>query len=59
MNSKIWAYVDDSVCLDIVHVGVAEAKLLAATLSGADDSRRHSVLEGKGASDGNHKLTRP
>lgn len=59
MNSKIWAYVDDGVRLDVVHVRVAEAKLLAAALGGANDSRRHSVLEGEGAADGDHKLAGP
>lgn len=59
MNSKIWAYIDDGISLDIVHVWVAKAKLLAAALGGANNSCRHSVLEGEGAADGDHKLARP
>lgn len=49
-------YVDDGVSLNVVHVGVAEAQLSAASLSGADDSRSNRVLEGKRAADGDHEL---
>lgn len=59
MNSQVWAYIDDGIGLDVVHVWVLKAKLLATSLGSANNSCRHSVLEGEGAADGDHKLARP
>lgn len=58
-NSSFFIYIDDGIGLDVVHVGVAKAQLSAPSLSGADDSRSNRILEGKGAANSNHKLSRP
>lgn len=55
---SVCTHVDDGVRLDVVHIGVAEAQLLASPLGGADDAGGDSVLQGERAADGNHKLTR-
>lgn len=52
-------YIDDGICLDVVHVGVAQPQLLAPALRGAHDARGHRVLQGKGAPNGHHKLPWP
>lgn len=52
-------YIDDGICLDVVHVGVAEPQLLAPALRGAHDARGHRVLKGKGTPNGHHKLPWP
>lgn len=52
-------YIDDGICLDVVHVGVAEPQLLPPALRGADNARGHRVLEGKGTPNGHHKLPWP
>lgn len=54
----LWPHVDDGVCLDVVHVRVPQAQLLAVSLGGADDAGGDGVLEGKWAADGDHKLPR-
>lgn len=54
----MWTYVDDCVCLDVVHVWVAETQLLAPPLGGADNTRGDGVLQGERATNGNHKLAR-
>lgn len=55
--SVFFTHVDDGVCLDVVHVGVAEAQLLAPPLGGADDAGGDGVLQGERASYGHHELT--
>lgn len=55
----MWSYVDDGVCLDVVHVWVAETQLLAPPLGGADDTRGDGVLQGERAADGDHELAGP
>lgn len=52
-------HVDDGVRLDVVHVRVPQAQLLAVPLRRADDARGHRVLQGEGAADGHHKLAGP
>ena len=52
-------HIDNCVRLDVVHIGVPEAELLAVPLSGADNAGGDSVLEGKRAADSNHELPRP
>lgn len=51
-------HIDDCVCLNVVHVWVAETQLLAPPLGGADDTRGDGVLQGERATNGNHKLAR-
>lgn len=58
MCLSIFTHVDDGVRLDVVHVRVAEAQLLASPLGGADDPSGDSVLQGEWAAYGDHKLTR-
>lgn len=53
------SHVDDGICLDIVHIGVADAQLLPVPLGRADDASRDCVLEGKGAANSDHKLAGP
>ncbi len=55
-NAPSFAYIDDGISLNVVHVGVAKAQLSAPSLSGADDSRGNCILEGKRAADSDHKL---
>jgi len=55
----LFTHVDDGVGLDVVHVRVAQAQLLASPLGGADDAGGDSVLEGERAADGDHKLAGP
>lgn len=50
------SYIDNSVSLNVVHVGVAKAQLSASSLSGADDPGGYCVLERKRAANGDHKL---
>lgn len=52
------AHVNDCICLDVVHVRVAETQLLAPPLGGADNTRCDGVLQGERASNGNHELAR-
>lgn len=52
----VFTHIDDSISLDVVHVRVTKAQLLAPSLSGADDSCGNCVLEGKRAANSNHKL---
>lgn len=52
-------HIDNGVSLDVVHVGVFDAQLLAVPLSCADDAGGDGVLQGEGATDGDHKLARP
>lgn len=54
---SVFTHIDDGVCLDVVHVRVAESKLLAPPLGGADDAGGDSVLQGERAAYGDHKLT--
>lgn len=58
--SKLWlpSHIDDGICLDVVHIWVADAQLFSVSLGGADDARRDRVLEGKGTANSNHKLAR-
>lgn len=51
-------HVDDGVRLDVVHVRVAQAQLLASSLGGAHDAGGDGVLQREGAADGHHKLAR-
>ena len=53
------SYIDNGICLDVIHVWVPEAQLFAISLSSADDASSDSVLKGKGAANRNHKLPRP
>lgn len=53
------SHVDDGVCLDVVHVRVPEAQLLAVSLGGADDAGGDGVLEGEGTADCDHELPGP
>lgn len=57
-SRQLSTHVDDGVRLDVVHVGVAEAQLLASSLGGAHDARGDSVLQGERAAYGHHKLAR-
>lgn len=50
------AHVDGCVRLDVLHVGVGEAQLLAAPLHRADDPRGDGVLQGQRAPHRHHKL---
>ena len=58
-SALLYSHIDNSIRLDVVHVGVPEAQLLAVPLGGANDASGDGVLEGEGAADCNHKLTRP
>lgn len=53
------SHIDNSICLDVVHVRIPEAQFLAISLGSADDTSGDRVLEGKGAPNRNHKLPRP
>lgn len=55
----VGTHVDDGIRLDVVHVGVPQAQLLAIPLGAADDACGHRVLQGEGAADGHHELARP
>lgn len=55
----IFTYIDDGISLNVVHVRVAQAQLLASSLGGAHNSRGDCVLEGKWAADGDHKFPWP
>ncbi len=55
-NASPFSYINNGICLNVVHVGVAEAQLSASSLSGADDSCSNCILEGERAADGDHKL---
>lgn len=57
-SRQLCTHVDDGVRLDVVHVGVAEAQLLASPLGGAHDARGDGVLQGERAAYGHHKLAR-
>lgn len=59
MLSALKSHIDNSICLDVVHVRVPQAQLLAISLCSADDASGDSVLEGKGASNRNYKLSWP
>lgn len=50
-------HINNSISLNVVHVGVAKAQFFAASLSGADNPRGNGVLEGKGAANGNNKFS--
>lgn len=52
------SHIDDGVSLNVVHVRVPDAELLAISLCRAHDACSHSVLQSKWAADGHHKLTR-
>lgn len=52
------AHIDDGICLNVVHIGVPEPQLFAASLGGAHDPCGDCVLKREGASDGYHKLSR-
>lgn len=54
---RLFTHVDDGVRLDVVHVRVAEAQLLASPLGGADDAGGDGVLQGERAADGDHELS--
>lgn len=53
---SLFTHIDDGVGLDVVHVRVAEAQLLASPLGGADDAGGDGVLQGERAANSNHKL---
>ena len=55
----VWAHINDSISLDVVHVWVHDAQLLAVSLGGADDAGGDSVLQSKGAANRHHKLPWP
>lgn len=57
---KLWlaSYIDDGICLDVVHIWIPDAQLLSISLSWAHYASRDRVLEGEGAANGNHKLAR-
>ena len=59
MTRFLPSYIDNSICLDVVHVRVRQAQLLAISLGRADDAGGDGVLEGEGAADRNHKLSWP
>lgn len=52
-------YINDGVSLDVLHVGVVEAELVAAALRGADDPCCDGVLQRERAADSHHELARP
>lgn len=58
VHVDMWTYVNDCVCLDVVHVWVAETQLLAPPLGGADNTRGDCVLQGERATNGDHELAR-
>lgn len=39
-----YPHIDNSVCLNVVHIRIPEAQLLAISLSGADNASGDSVL---------------
>lgn len=50
-------HIDGSVRLDVVHVGVRQAQLLAAPLHWTDDAWGYGVAQSEGAPHRNHKLS--
>ena len=44
LSGSQYPHVDNSVCLDVVHIWIPEAQLLAISLSGADNAGGDSVL---------------
>lgn len=52
-------YIDNGICLNVVHIGVAEPQLLPSTLSSTDDPCRHCVLQGKRTSNRHYKFSWP
>lgn len=52
-------HVDNSIRLNVVHVRVPEAQLLAVSLSGAHNPSGDGVLKGEWTANRNHKLPRP
>lgn len=55
----VWAHINNSISLDVVHVWVHDAELLAVSLGGADDTGGDSVLQSEGAANCHHKLPWP
>lgn len=53
------SHIYDCISLDVIHVRVSDTQLLAISLSRADDSCGHSVLQSKRTPNSNHKLPRP
>ena len=58
MCMYLCAHINNGISLDVVHVRILDAQLFAVSLCCADDTYGHGVLQGKGATDGNDKLTR-
>lgn len=53
------SHIYDRISLDVVHIWVPDTKLFAISLSRADDSCGHGVLQGKRTPNSDHKLTWP
>lgn len=51
------SHIDDGVSLNVVHVRVPDAELLAVSLCRAHDACSHSVLQSERAADGHHELS--
>lgn len=49
-------YINNGICLDIIHIRVLQAELMAASVCRADDTSRYCVLKGKRASHSHHEL---
>ena len=57
IHLSLLTYIDDGICLYVLHVFVMKAELLAAPVDRADDTRCHSVAQLERAPHGNDKLT--
>lgn len=56
--TELKSHIDDGISLNVVHVRVPDAELLAISLCRAHDACSHGVLQSERAADGHHKLTR-
>lgn len=57
VSTEHGTHVDGSIGLDVVHVGVGQTQLLAASLHWTDNARSYGVPESKRAPHRNHKLS--